>query len=81
MPSAVICPRATTLAWIYAGRLQQAPERKHNIRGRSAFALFDARRLLAEAARHSDFQILYPPPTQSPQNPFVPLLLRMVACA
>jgi len=73
------CLMATTLTWIYADRLQQAPERKHNIRGRAAFAFSDVRRLLAEAALHPDFQSLCPPPTQSPQNPFVQLLLRMVA--
>jgi len=73
------CLMATTLTWIYADRLQQAPERKHKIRGRSAFAFSDVRRLLAEAALHPDFQSLCPPPTQSPQNPFVQLLLRMVA--
>lgn len=73
------CLMATTLTWIYADRLQQAPERKYNIRGRAAFAFSDVRRLLAEAALHPDFQSLCPPPTQSPQNPFVQLLLRMVA--
>jgi len=73
------CLMATTLTWIYADRLQQAPERKHKIRGRAAFAFSDVRRLLAEAALHPDFQSLCPPPTQSPQNPFVQLLLRMVA--
>jgi len=73
------CLMATTLTWIYADRLTQAPERKHKIRGRSAFAFSDVRRLLAEAALHPDFQALCPPPTQSPQNPFVQLLLRMVA--
>ena len=72
---------ATTLTWNYADRLQQAPERRHTVRGRSAFASSDVRRLLAEAARHPDFQTLCPPPKQSPQNPFVPLLLLMVACA
>jgi hypothetical protein len=73
------CLMATTLTWIYADRLQQAPERKHNIRGRAAFAFSDVRRLLAEAALHPDFQSLCPPPTQRPQNPFVQLLLRMAA--
>lgn len=73
------CLMATTLTWIYADRLQQAPERNHQIRGRTAFAFSDVRRRLAEAALHPDFQSLCPPATQSPQNPFVQLLLRMAA--
>lgn len=73
------CMMATTLTWIYAERLLQAPQRRHQIRGRSAFAFSDVRRLLAEAALHPDFQSLCPRPHQSPQNPFVQMLLRMVA--
>jgi IS4 transposase len=64
------CMMATTLAWIYAERLLQAPQRQHQIRGRSAFAFSDVRRLLAEAALHPDFQSLCPRPHQSPQNPW-----------
>ncbi|MFB1485796.1 MULTISPECIES: hypothetical protein [unclassified Thiocapsa] len=45
---------ATTLTWIYADRLQQTPVRRHQVRGRSAFAFSDVRRLLAEAALHPD---------------------------
>ena len=73
------CMMATTLTWIYADRLQHAPDRRHKIRGRSSFAFSDVRRILAEAALHPDFQSLCPRPTQSPQNPFVQMLLRMVA--
>ena len=73
------CLMATTLTWIYADRLQCAPDRKYKIRGRSGFAFSDVRRIIAEAALDQDFQSICPLPAQSPQNSFVKTLLRMVA--
>ncbi len=73
------CMMATTLTWIYADRLQTAPDRRHKIRGRSGFAFSDVRRIMAEAALSEDFQSVCPLPEQRPQNSFVQTLLRMVA--
>jgi len=73
------CMMATTLTWIYADRLQTAPDRKYKIRGRSGFAFSDIRRIMAEAALNVDFQSVCPLPEQRPQNSFVRTLLRMVA--
>ena len=73
------CMMATTLTWIYADRLQCAPDRKYKIRGRSAFAFSDVRRIIAEAALDEDFQSICPVPRQRPQKSFVKTLLRMVA--
>lgn len=73
------CMMATTLTWIYADRLQCAPDRKFKIRGRSGFAFSDVRRIIAEAALGQDFQSICPLPKQRPQNSFVKTLLRMVA--
>jgi hypothetical protein len=73
------CMMATTLTWVYADRLQTAPERKHKIRGRSGFAFSDVRRIMAEAALSEDLQSVCPLPGQRPQNSFVKTLLRMVA--
>lgn len=73
------CIMATTLTWIYADRLQTAPDRRHKIRGRSGFAFSDVRRIMAEAALSEDFQSVCPLPEQRPQNSFVKTLLRMVA--
>jgi hypothetical protein len=70
---------ATTLTWVYADRLQSAPDRKFKIRGRSGFAFSDVRRIIAEAALDQDFQSICPLPKQRPQNSFVQILLRMVA--
>jgi len=73
------CMMATTLTWIYADRLQNAPDRRHKIRGRAGFAFSDVRRIIAEAALSSDFNRVCPAPGQTPQNSFVKTLLRMVA--
>ena len=73
------CMMATTLTWIYADRLEKAPDRRHKIRGRSGFAFSDVRRIIAEAALSSDFYRVCPVPDQTPQKSFVKTLLRMVA--
>ena len=73
------CMMATALTWIYADRLQCAPDRKHKIRGRSGFAFSDVRRIIAEAAVNSDFHEVCSLPVQTSQNSFVKTLLRMVA--
>lgn len=73
------CMMATTLTWIYADRLENAPDRRHKIRGRSGFAFSDVRRIIAETALSSDFYKVCPVPGQTPQKSFVKTLLRMVA--
>ena len=73
------CMMATTLTWIYADRLQTAPDRKYKIRGRTGFAFSDVRRIIAEAALDQDFQSICPLPVQTPQKSFIKTLLRMVA--
>ena len=73
------CMMATTLTWIYADRLQTAPDRKYKIRGRTGFAFSDVRRIIAEAALDQDFQSICSLPVQTQQKSFVKTLLRMVA--
>ena len=73
------CMMATTLTWIYADRLENAPDRRYKIRGRAAFAFSDVRRIIAETALNSDFYSVCPVPEQTPQKSFVKSLLRMVA--
>jgi len=73
------CMMATTLIWIYADRLENAPDRRHKIRGRSGFAFSDVRRIIAETALSSDFYRVCSVPGQTPQKSFVKTLLRMVA--
>ena len=73
------CLMAATLTWVYADRLQHAPDRRHKIRGRSSFAFSDVRRIMAEAALDPDFQSICSLPGQTQQNSFIKALLRMVA--
>ena len=73
------CMMATTLTWVYADRLQTAPDRKYKIRGRTGFAFSDVRRIIAEAALDQDFQSICPLPVQTQHKSFVKTLLRMVA--
>jgi len=73
------CMMATTLTWVYAARLQKAPDRKYKIRGRTGFAFSDVRRSIAEATLCQDFQLICPLPRKKTQKTFVKTLLRMVA--
>ncbi len=73
------CMMATTLTWVYADRLQKAPDRKYKIRGRAGFAFSDVRRIIAEEALKQDFQSICPLPRQKVQKSFVKTLLRMAA--
>jgi len=70
---------AATITWIYADRIKTDPQRRHIVKGRTSFAFSDVRRLIANAALSEDFLRLWPSPHRSPHNPFVSLLLRMVA--
>jgi len=73
------CMMAATLTWVYADRLQCAPNRKYKIRGRASFAFSDVRKTIAEAALDQSFQSICQVPDQRPQKSFVKTLLRMVA--
>jgi len=73
------CMMATSLAWIYADRRDNAPDRRHRVQGRSSFAFSDVRRVMTEAALDPDFQKVLPTPQQRPLKSYVSELLRMVA--
>jgi len=73
------CMMASTLTWIYAGRLKANPERRHKVKGRTGFAFSDVRRLIAEAVLDDHFHRVCPKPGNSPVNSLVAVLLRMVA--
>ncbi|BCG62683.1 MAG: transposase, IS4 family [Methyloprofundus sp.] len=73
------CMMASTLTWIYADRLKADPERRHKVKGRASFAFSDVRRIITEAALNPDFNHVCPKPSNSPINPLVAVLLRMVA--
>jgi len=73
------CMMATTMTWIYADRIKADPQRRHVVKGRTAFAFSDVRRLIASAALSEDFLRLWSACANRPRNSFVSQLLRMVA--
>jgi hypothetical protein len=73
------CLMATSLAWIYACRLEKTPRRRHAVKGRDHFAFSDVRRLVAQAALNDNFSIPCPVPRKSVVNSLVAALLRMAA--
>jgi len=70
---------ATSVTWLYAIRLEHAPERRHMIRGRGSFAFSDVRHIIAKAALRGDFDRLCASQVKPPKNLPVAVLLRMVA--
>ncbi len=73
------CMMGTTMIWIYADKLEKAPDRKYKISGRAGFAFSDVRRIISEAALDPHFQSVCPVPRQRPQKSLVKMLLRMFA--
>ena len=73
------CMMATSLTWIYACRLEKAPDRRHAVMGRGHYAFSDVRRLVAKAALDDNFPILCPTPRKSVVNSLVSALMRMAA--
>jgi hypothetical protein len=70
---------ATSVAWIYASRMEQTPKRRHSVKGRNHFAFSDVRRSVTKAALDDNFGILFPVPCKSIVNSLVAVLLRMAA--
>jgi hypothetical protein len=73
------CMMATSVVWIYANRLEKTPSRRHVVKGRTHFAFFDVRRLVAQAALDDNFGMLFPMPRKSAVNSLVAVPLRMAA--
>jgi hypothetical protein len=73
------CMMATSVAWVYASRLEKTPSRRHVVNGRNHFAFSDVRRLVAQAAMDDNFCILFPVPRKSVVNSLVAVLLRIAA--
>ena len=71
--------REAILAFHFADRIKADPQRRHVVKGRTAFAFSDVRRLIASAALSEDFLRLWSACANRPQNSFVAQLLRMVA--
>jgi hypothetical protein len=70
---------AATVTWIYGARLENIPERRHKVRGRSSFAFSDLRHIIAKAALNEDFDAVRHNNPNSLKKSFINILLRMVA--
>jgi transposase len=73
------CMMATTVTWIYADYLDQAPKRCHAVNDRAHFACSDVRKLITQAALDKNFDIVCPKPNKRRNNSLIDTLLRMVA--
>ena len=73
------CMLATSVAWIYASRIEKTPTRRHAVDGRHHFAFSDVRRSIAKAALDDNFNRLFPVQRKSVVNSLVEVLLRMAA--
>jgi hypothetical protein len=73
------CMLATSVAWIYASRSEETPNRRHAVKDRNHFAFSDVRRTVAKAALDNNFGILFPVPRKSVVNSLLDVLLRMAA--
>jgi len=70
---------AATVTWLYAIHLENTPERRHMIRGRSSFAFSDIRHIIAKAVLSGDFKALCSNPGKPAKNIPVDVLLWIVA--
>jgi hypothetical protein len=73
------CMMATSVAWIYATRVEKTPKRRHAVEGRAHYAFSDVRRSVTKAALDENFDILFPVPRKSVVNSLAAVLLRIAA--
>jgi hypothetical protein len=73
------CMLATSVAWIYASRIENTPTRRHAVDGRRHFAFSDVRRSVAKAALDDNFVRFFQAPRKSVINSLAAVLLRLAA--
>jgi hypothetical protein len=73
------CMAATTITWIYAAHLLQAPARRYASEHTTEFAFADVRRSLAKHLATEGFGIDYYDPGKSHQKPLISAVMRLVA--
>ena len=73
------CMAATTITWLYATQLPQAPKRRYAAQRTTEFAFADVRRALAMTLDGEGFGIDCPPTGKPPKNPLIAAVLRLVA--
>jgi hypothetical protein len=73
------CMAATTITWIYAAHLHQAPARRYRSENTTEFAFADVRRSLAKQLAREGFGIDCEDPDKSHQKPLISAVMRLVA--
>ena len=73
------CMAATTITWLYAAHLPQAPKRRYAAQRTTECAFADVRRALAMALDGEGFGIDCPPTGKPTANPLIAAVLRLVA--
>jgi len=73
------CMAATTIVWIYAEHLQQAPIRRYASQNTTEYAFADVRRSLARHLAKEGFGIDCQDPGKPDRNPLISTVMRLVA--
>ncbi|RKT44374.1 IS701 family transposase [Thiocapsa rosea] len=73
------CMVATTITWIYAASLEQAPARRYAAARRTEYAFADVRRALAHDLADVGFGVDCDDPGQGTRNPLIVAVMRLVA--
>jgi len=73
------CMAATTITWIYAAHLSQAPIRRYASKRTTEYAFADARRALAKHIAKEGFDIDCPHSRKPDRNPLFSTVMRLVA--
>ena len=73
------CMAATTITWIYAEHLTQAPIRRYASENTTEYAFADVRRSLAKHLANEGFCIDCRDPGKPDRNPLISTVMRLVA--
>jgi len=73
------CMAATTITWLYAAHLAQAPARRYAAGRRTEYAFADVRRALAHALADGGFRVDCGNPNHGTRNPLIAVVMGLVA--
>jgi len=72
------CMAATTITWIYAEHLPQAPARRYPSKNTTEYAFADVRRALASALAKEGFDTDWQNVDKPSRNPLIRVVMRLV---
>ena len=73
------CMTATTITWLYAEHLKQAPSRRYASKNTTEYTFADVRRSLAKQLASEGFGIDYRDPGKPDRNPLIATVMQLVA--